>query len=84
MSVGGGDICEREIDFFDRVGGLDLKTYEGMFVIDTGQSNFEEAVAPIRTVFERSEVQVLQLKKWEERIFITPMSAALSVKLRSV
>jgi small subunit ribosomal protein S6 len=44
-----------------------LKTYEGMFLLEAGQANFEEAVAPIRTIFTRNQVEVLHLKKWDER-----------------
>jgi small subunit ribosomal protein S6 len=44
-----------------------LKTYEGMFLLDAGQPNFEEAAAPVRTVFERNQAEVIHLKKWDER-----------------
>lgn len=45
----------------------ELKMYEGMFLVATGQPNFDEAVAPIQTIFERNSAEVLQLKKWDER-----------------
>jgi small subunit ribosomal protein S6 len=48
-------------------GGKNLKTYEGMFLLEAGQPNFEEACAPVRTIFERSGVEVLHMKKWDER-----------------
>jgi small subunit ribosomal protein S6 len=38
-----------------------------MFLLEAGQPNFEEAVAPIRTIFTRSGVEVLHMKKWDER-----------------
>ena len=44
-----------------------MKTYEGMFLLEAGQPNFEEAVAPIHTIFTRNQVEVLHLKKWDER-----------------
>lgn len=44
-----------------------MKTYEGMFLLDAGQPNFDEAVAPIRAIFDRYGVEVLQMKKWDER-----------------
>lgn len=44
-----------------------MKTYEAMFLLEAGQANFEEAVAPIRTIFTRNQVEVLHLKKWDER-----------------
>lgn len=44
-----------------------MKTYEGMFLLDAGQPNFEEAIAPINTVFERNGVEPIQVKKWDER-----------------
>ncbi len=45
----------------------ELKTYEGMFLVETGQPNFDESVVPIQTIFERNDAEVLQLKKWDER-----------------
>ena len=45
----------------------DMKTYEGMFLVDAGNPDFEAATAPIRTVLERSEAEVLSSKPWDER-----------------
>jgi len=47
-----------------------LKTYEGMFLLESDQPNFEEAVEPIRSILQRSEAEVLQLRKWDERKLI--------------
>ena len=44
-----------------------MRTYEGMFLLEAGQPGFEEAVAPVRTVFERNQAQIVHLKKWDER-----------------
>jgi small subunit ribosomal protein S6 len=38
-----------------------------MFLLDAGQTSFEEAVEPIRDVLNRSGAEVLSLKKWDER-----------------
>jgi len=43
------------------------KTYEGMFLVDAGLSNFEAASEPVRTVLSRSEANVLAIKPWDER-----------------
>lgn len=44
-----------------------MKTYEGMFLLDTGNPNFEETVAPVRAILGRYGAEVLVLKKWDER-----------------
>jgi len=44
-----------------------LKTYEGMFLLDAGQSDFDEAVQPIRAVLDRNQAELVHLKKWDER-----------------
>jgi small subunit ribosomal protein S6 len=38
-----------------------------MFLLEAGQPNFEEALAPINTIFTRNGVEVLHVKKWDER-----------------
>lgn len=43
------------------------KTYEAMFLLDPGTSDFQAASEPIRTVLERSEAETLSIKPWEER-----------------
>jgi small subunit ribosomal protein S6 len=42
-------------------------TYEGMFVLSTGGTDFEAASEPIRTVLGRYQAEVLMLKCWDER-----------------
>lgn len=43
------------------------KTYEGMFLLDAGQLNFETASEPILSVLQRSEAEILSIKPWDER-----------------
>jgi small subunit ribosomal protein S6 len=43
------------------------KTYEGMFLVDAGNSDFEAASEPIRAVLGRSESEILSIKPWDER-----------------
>jgi len=43
------------------------KTYEGMFLIDAGNPDFQAASEPITNVFNRTEAEVLSLKPWDER-----------------
>jgi len=45
----------------------EMKTYEGMFLVDAGNPDFDAASAPIRTVLDRSAAEVLSLKPWDER-----------------
>jgi small subunit ribosomal protein S6 len=42
-------------------------SYEGMFLLDAGQSNTDAALEPVRTVLERSQAEILSLKTWDER-----------------
>jgi len=49
------------------------KTYEGMFLLDAGKSDFEAASEPIRTVLERYGAEILSLKPWEERRLAYPI-----------
>lgn len=42
------------------------KTYEGMFLVDSGK-DFQAASEPISTILERSKAEVLSLRPWEER-----------------
>ena len=44
-----------------------MKTYEGMFLVEAGIPDFQTASEPIRTMFERTEADVLALNPWEER-----------------
>jgi len=43
------------------------RTYEGMFLLDAGNSDFEAASEPIRTVLRRNESEILSIKPWDER-----------------
>ena len=43
------------------------KTYESMFLLDAGKSDFESASEPIRNILARSEAEILSIKPWEER-----------------
>jgi ribosomal protein S6 len=42
-------------------------TYEGMFLVDAGNPDFEAAGEPIRSILERREAEILALKPWDER-----------------
>ena len=44
-----------------------LKTYEGMFLLESGNSDFESASEPVRNVLGRSQAEVLAMKPWDER-----------------
>lgn len=43
------------------------RTYEGLFLIDAGQPDFEAASQPIRTLLARYQADVLSIKPWDER-----------------
>lgn len=43
------------------------KTYEGMFLLDAGNPDFQAACEPIRVVLARSEAEILTMKLWDER-----------------
>jgi small subunit ribosomal protein S6 len=45
----------------------EMKTYEGMFLVDAGNPDFDAASAPIRTVLDRGAADVLSFKPWDER-----------------
>ena len=42
-------------------------TYEGMFLLDAGNPDFQAASEPVRAILERREAEVLALNPWEER-----------------
>ena len=46
---------------------IKMNTYEGMFLLDVGQPNFELACEPIRNVLQRSNAEVLSMRLWDER-----------------
>ena len=43
------------------------RIYEGMFLLDAGQTDFEKATEPIKTILERRDAEILSLKPWDER-----------------
>jgi len=45
----------------------DKATYEGMFLLDAGNPDFQAASEPVRTILNRNEVTTLALKLWDER-----------------
>ncbi len=44
-----------------------MRTYEGMFLLEAGNADFEAASAPVRDVLARANAEVLSLKPWDER-----------------
>jgi small subunit ribosomal protein S6 len=46
---------------------MNTKTYEGMFLVDAGNPDFDASSAPVRTVLDRSDAEVLSIKPWDER-----------------
>ncbi len=45
----------------------ETRTYEGMFLVDAGKSDFEAAAKPIRNILDRSQAEILSIKPWDER-----------------
>ena len=45
----------------------DKATYEGMFLLDAGNPDFQAASEPVRTILDRNEVTTLAIKLWDER-----------------
>lgn len=43
------------------------KSYEGMFLLDAGVANFDNAHQPIQRVLDRNEAEVLAIKPWDDR-----------------
>jgi small subunit ribosomal protein S6 len=43
------------------------KTYEGMFLLDPGNADFQAASQPVRNVLTRNEAEILVIKPWDER-----------------
>jgi small subunit ribosomal protein S6 len=41
--------------------------YEGMFLLDAGNPDFQAATEPVRTVLDRHEATTLAIKPWDER-----------------
>lgn len=46
---------------------MDMKSYEGMFLVDSGLGEFQVASEPVRNILERYGAEVLSLKAWDER-----------------
>ncbi len=44
-----------------------MQTYEGMFLMDAGQPDFEAASAPVRNILTRYVGEMLAFKLWDER-----------------
>lgn len=42
-------------------------TYEGMFLVEAGKSDFQAANEPVQTVLARSDAEILSIKPWDER-----------------
>jgi len=45
----------------------DKATYEGMFLLDAGNPDFQAASEPVRTILERNGAGALAIKLWDER-----------------
>ena len=45
----------------------DKKTYEAMFLLEAGSSDFETASEPIRSILNRYDANVLSMQPWEDR-----------------
>ena len=45
----------------------DKATYEGMFLLDAGNPDFQAASEPVRTILDRNEATALAIKPWDER-----------------
>ncbi len=43
------------------------RTYEGLFLLDAGQPDFEAASRPVRALLERYQADILSIKPWDER-----------------
>jgi small subunit ribosomal protein S6 len=43
------------------------KTYEGMFLVDSGNSDIAVAGEPVRNILARYEADILALKLWDDR-----------------
>lgn len=44
-----------------------MKTYEGMFLLDAGNPDFEAAAAPVRQAMARVNAEILSFKPWDDR-----------------
>jgi small subunit ribosomal protein S6 len=44
-----------------------INTYEAMFLVDSGQTNFDTASEPIRGILTRRGAEILAIKPWDDR-----------------
>ncbi len=44
-----------------------MKTYEGMFLLDAGNPDFEAASGPVRNMLAKYNAEPLAIKQWEDR-----------------
>jgi ribosomal protein S6 len=49
------------------------RTYEGLFLLDAGNPDFDAASQPVRGILDRREAEVLALKPWDERRLAYPI-----------
>ena len=49
------------------------RTYEAMFLVDSGSADLQAASEPIRKVLDRNEAEVLSLKAWDDRPLAYPI-----------
>ena len=45
----------------------EMKTYEGMFLLDCGNPDFHVASEPARVALEKNGAEILSMKPWDER-----------------
>jgi len=43
------------------------KTYEGMFLLDAGNPDFQAASEPVRNILSRYDAEILSFKPWDDR-----------------
>ncbi len=44
-----------------------VKTYEGMFLLEAGNVDFQAASEPVRAILTRYGAEILSIKPWDER-----------------
>jgi small subunit ribosomal protein S6 len=44
-----------------------INSYEAMFLLDAGNTDFEAASEPVRSILTRYEAQILSFKPWDDR-----------------
>jgi len=43
------------------------RIYEGMFMLDSGNPDFQAATEPVRHILARSEAEILGIRLWDDR-----------------